>query len=106
MDSVRRQELSTVLTNLRGRLEGERRRLGAEIGAYPRPIAGCDVQFNHLLEQRARIGRALRALDGLMSAPERDGLDAQESEAILAVPEVVGTDLMKALRRAVENAAE
>lgn len=35
----------------------------AEIGSYPRPIAGCDAQFNHLLDLRRRLGLALAALD-------------------------------------------
>jgi hypothetical protein len=33
--------------------------LDAEIAAYPRPIAGCDAQFNALLEERARLAREL-----------------------------------------------
>lgn len=30
---------------------------------YPTPIAGCDEQFNHLLDQSQRIRNALAALD-------------------------------------------
>lgn len=33
--------------------------LNAEIGAYPAPITGCDAQFNHLLEERARLNAEL-----------------------------------------------
>ena len=33
--------------------------LDAEIAAYPRPIAGCDAQFNALLEERARLAKEL-----------------------------------------------
>lgn len=47
----------------------------AEIRGYPGPIAGCDAQFNHLLEQRrllteerARLDRA--AGDGSQSVEE------------------------------------
>ena len=36
-------------------LEAEKRRLYEEIRNYPTPIAGCDQQFNYLLEQQARI---------------------------------------------------
>ncbi len=36
-------------------LEAERRRLYEEIKHYPTPIAGCDQQFNYLLEQQARV---------------------------------------------------
>ncbi|MBY8974584.1 hypothetical protein KHP62_02120 [Rhodobacteraceae bacterium NNCM2] len=31
----------------------------AEIHAYPRPIAGCDAQFNHLLERRDILLKAV-----------------------------------------------
>ncbi len=36
-------------------LEAEKRRLYDEIRSYPTPIAGCDQQFNALLEQQARV---------------------------------------------------
>lgn len=39
------------------------RNVVAEIGSYPRPVAGCDAQFNHLLDIRWRLGRALAALE-------------------------------------------
>lgn len=31
----------------------------AEITGYPRPIAGCDAQFNHLLARREKLLSAL-----------------------------------------------
>ena len=37
--------------------------LDAEIRAYPTPIPRCDAQFNHLMEERARIREALEALE-------------------------------------------
>lgn len=36
-------------------LDAERRRLYEEIRNYPTPIAGCDQQFNYLLEQHAQV---------------------------------------------------
>jgi hypothetical protein len=33
-----------------------------EISTYPRPISGCDAQFNHLLSDRTRISDAICAL--------------------------------------------
>ena len=44
-------------------LEEEKRRLDAEIRAYPTPIPRCDAQFNHLFERRAEIVRELERLD-------------------------------------------
>jgi hypothetical protein len=44
---------------LQDHLEEVKSSILAEIRHYPPPIAGCDQQFNHLLEQRSRIARAL-----------------------------------------------
>jgi hypothetical protein len=81
------------------RLEEEKRAIAAEIETYPRPIAGCDAQFNHLLERRralweelsrleaARAGRAISPEDFLQSSTclDRDSkravLDAHEPAA-------------------------
>jgi hypothetical protein len=46
----------------RAALERERLRVQAEIVSYPMPIPACDVYFNGLLEQRARICEQLAAL--------------------------------------------
>jgi len=37
---------------LRAHIDSEENRINDEITSYPRPIAGCDQQFNYLLEQR------------------------------------------------------
>ena len=60
-------------------LEAEKRRIDEEIKNYPRPIAACDLQFNHLLEERARLAGELDRMDeGLKDAreaePERPAL--------------------------------
>ena len=46
----------------RARLEDERRRIQEEISGYPAPVAGCDEQFNYLLERRAQVRRELARL--------------------------------------------
>jgi hypothetical protein len=43
-------------------LEKIRRDLSEDISAYPTPIAGCDAQFNHLLDLRYRLNNALQSL--------------------------------------------
>lgn len=45
------------------------RHLREEIGAYPRPISGCDAQFNHLLDLRARIDGARARLANPVPVP-------------------------------------
>lgn len=61
--------VSESLAAARAALEAARARIGAEIAAYPAPIAGCDAQFNHLLAQRDRVVRAQGALDAEVHVP-------------------------------------
>ena len=54
-------------------LEEEKRRLDAEIRAYPTPIPRCDAQFNALFERRDAISRELAQLKAdAASAEQRD----------------------------------
>jgi hypothetical protein len=48
------QPLALIWADIVGTLEARKRRLYEEIRAYPTPIAGCDQQFNYLLEQQSR----------------------------------------------------
>lgn len=58
-------------------LEEVRRSVLAEIRSYPSPIAGCDQQFNHLLEQRARIARGLSRLASIRQGDPATGADIE-----------------------------
>ena len=49
---IARQELKLAQAALR-----------RDMADYPTPIAGCDAQFNHLLDQSERVRNALAALD-------------------------------------------
>ena len=68
-DEARRLEAGRVQAELeveigaaRARLEAERERIREEISSYPAPIAGCDEQFNYLLERRQQVRRELARL--------------------------------------------
>ena len=37
--------------------------ISQELADYPTPISGCDVQYNHLLAQRAKLELVLHAFD-------------------------------------------
>jgi hypothetical protein len=56
------QTPETMLAAAAATLERAKRAIDAEIRAYPRPISGCDAQFNHLLAQRQVAHDALLAL--------------------------------------------
>ncbi|MEL7486324.1 MAG: hypothetical protein AAGJ87_03790 [Pseudomonadota bacterium] len=50
-------------------LRAARRVILDEMAAYPRPISGCDAQFNRLLSDRTRVSQALTALERAPFAP-------------------------------------
>ena len=54
--------LQSMWNEIGNHLEGARRRVQDEITHYPSPIPACDADFNHLLEQRARIGEELNRM--------------------------------------------
>jgi hypothetical protein len=56
-------EIESTWKQLRDHLENEKRRIMEEIVNYPPPIPACDVQFNFLLEERARIAQELNRLE-------------------------------------------
>ena len=52
-----------ALQAARSALLDARAHVQGEIAGYPVPISGCDAQFNHLLDSRRRLERALAQLD-------------------------------------------
>jgi len=47
--------VQSVWNEIHSHLQNRKDRINEEIGRYPTPIAGCDQQFNYLLEQRRQI---------------------------------------------------
>ncbi len=45
-----------------------REALAREIARHPRPITGCDVHFNRLLEERAALSEEIDRLEALQAA--------------------------------------
>ena len=54
--------IEDCLSVARSELTAAKTLLDTEIATYPRPIAGCDVQFNHLLAERQKVTSAMAAL--------------------------------------------
>ena len=52
-----------LCTQLRAGLAARREAIAQEIAQHPRPITACDVHFNRLLEERARLAEALERFD-------------------------------------------
>jgi len=64
-------ERETEFGAARIRLEAEKKRIQEEIRSYPAPIAGCDEQFNYLLQRWSKVRRELAQL--LMQGSLRRG---------------------------------
>ncbi|HKI98152.1 MAG TPA: hypothetical protein VKB51_06720 [bacterium] len=60
-----------------------RARIFAELRNYPPPIAGCDVQFNRLLEQRDAIARELSRWEALRSQWAAGAVDEEALAAFV-----------------------
>lgn len=71
-----------------------------QIGVYPAPITACDAQFNHLLEQRRRIGREIRQMNDLANAA------LPEQLAFIAASACLSEQEKQQLRRKAEAAVE
>jgi hypothetical protein len=56
-----------IWETIRAHLEGMRNPINEEIRKYPLPIPACDLQYNHLLEERDRISRELMRLKAMSS---------------------------------------
>ncbi|PIW28560.1 MAG: hypothetical protein COW30_07210 [Rhodospirillales bacterium CG15_BIG_FIL_POST_REV_8_21_14_020_66_15] len=66
--------------HLRERLLSAKRPIFQEIRDYPPQVAGCDLHFKALAEQRDAICRELDRLDALCTASRRE-LDAFEASS-------------------------
>lgn len=69
--------------SIRRRLESLKASINREIRSYPPPIAGCDQQFNKLLDDRRRVTQELRRLDDLYRQGTVREADIQEIDAFL-----------------------
>ncbi len=66
---IARQELKLAQAALR-----------RDMAEYPTPIAGCDEQFNHLLDQSERVRNALAALDAPHFVPTPRKLNTEQGK--------------------------
>ncbi|MEM9319179.1 MAG: hypothetical protein AAGA70_09245 [Pseudomonadota bacterium] len=56
---------SDRIANATAELNAAARALSEELRAYPTPVSGCDVQYNHLIAERTRVAAALRELTNM-----------------------------------------
>ena len=86
-------------TRIRVDLENQRDRINHEIGLYPAPIAGCDQQFNYLLEQRAGISAEYRRLNEAESQSLRAEDPFKVLDDFIRSSRIIEQDAGSAIRR-------
>jgi|TARA_B100000959_G_scaffold49167_1_gene50626 hypothetical protein len=59
---------------LESNLKNELKELNEEIIYYPGPIAGCDVQFDWLLEERIRLTNQIKKMTDISHREPADGI--------------------------------
>ena len=88
--------LIRALDTMRAALDASRQSISRELAAIPPPVPACDVNFNRLLADRARVVDELQMLARLRAArPDREqilafcrtanGLDAQGKLAVATI---------------------
>lgn len=86
---------------IRRYVESLKQPVDAEIRGYPSPIAGCDAQFNYLLEERAKLSRALGRLDALAQKAASNVSPDAAVEAFLRETDALDDEAEKSLREAI-----
>ena len=61
-----------------------------EITNYPTPIPACDVHFNRLLEERAKIFQELGRLEKLQGDARARNVDIAALEEFIRASDVIG----------------
>ena len=75
--------VKSIWQEIRGQLELKKAQIYEEIKNYPPPIPACDVQFNYLIEERARISQELSRLEALTQENLRPGDHLQLIDAFI-----------------------
>ena len=63
--------MKTILEDIKTNLQSKKSTIHTEITNYPTPIAGCDVHFNCLLEERSLISVAINQLGSIADDPAK-----------------------------------
>lgn len=105
MQDQRTQLIERIRREARAALEVARKLTSAEIHAYPSPIAGCDQQFNYLLEQRTAIAAELERLAKLDEG-RAAGEQAKELDAVLGSSLYLDEETRRALRASLRPAID
>ena len=105
MDANEPELLDWICGEAKTALEHLRLRTSEEIHNYPPPIAACDLQFNHLLEQRTNIAEQLRRLAQIGQARARRAEYAEAIDEFLRSCAFIDEQTKKKLHACLKTAA-
>jgi hypothetical protein len=90
---------------VRDHLEKATNRIYEEIKNYPRPIAGCDAQFNFLLDERASIAAEWERMREASEASRRGGDALRSLQAFLRSSRHLDEDAKRRIAAFLEGGA-
>ncbi|MFQ5938171.1 MAG: hypothetical protein ACE5LB_17350, partial [Acidiferrobacterales bacterium] len=93
-----------VLKDIRDYLESKKDKIYEEIRNYPPPIPACDLQFNYLLEERARISRELSRVDALITQDLRRKDRIKSIDEFIASSTYINDEMEQRIRSALKKA--
>jgi hypothetical protein len=87
-----------ILMELKNYLQENRARIYEAIRIYPSPIPACDVQFNHLLEERARLSKELNLVDALLAKCYTGSVTKQALKELIAFSNHIDDEMVERLK--------
>lgn len=90
--------IQSAWAKIRAHLETEKARIYEAIIHYPTPIAGCDQQFNYLLEEQTRIRHELDRLNETSNESLPSGDVLQQINEFISSSSYVDPETQQAIR--------
>ena len=96
--------VQTIWQEIHNHIQQKKDAVFAEIVNYPPPIPACDVQFNFLLAERARLSQELKRLEDLSQEPLSQRAQLQIIEEYIASSADLDEAVVGQIRMAVSRA--
>jgi|GEM_PF-4244958 len=99
-DQATSRLVAIELTRFKSQLENKRWQINKEIGSYPAPIPACDLQFNHLLEERSQISAKLKMIETLLEQCQTKIIGVENIDELFKMSNQIDNGLADRLKSA------
>ncbi len=96
--------LESICNDIKARLERSKEQVHTEIRHYPPPIPACDVQFNQLLERRARVLQELEQLQALSARAPAAEADIKRLDGLITASTFIDDEVKQKIRASLKKA--